>query len=155
VAAFPWDNLITAASTLIAGLGAVGLKTRSDRKDRAAEAEREDAAARAQRQELAYKALVASATELLRTYRQLSGELAVRTTEYHGATRRRDELEREFLHDASEAELASGSNEIRESVGNLRAAARAARAVIDDDPPQAAMAAFEAAIGAFIDVVHP
>lgn len=45
--AFTWDNLITAVSTLVAGLGGAGLKERSDRKDRDAEAIREDAAARA------------------------------------------------------------------------------------------------------------
>jgi hypothetical protein len=57
VSAFPWDNLITGASTLAAALGAVGLKGRSDRKARVAEAEREDASAQAKRQSAAYGAL--------------------------------------------------------------------------------------------------
>jgi hypothetical protein len=55
---------------------------------------------------------------------------------------------------AGEAELAWGSDEIRESVRHLRAAARPTKPS-SITTHQAPMAAFEAAIGAFIDVVHP
>jgi hypothetical protein len=55
---------------------------------------------------------------------------------------------------AGEAELASGSVEIRESVGHQRAAARPTKPS-SMTIHQAPMAAFEAAIGAFTEVVHP
>ncbi len=68
---FPWDNLITAVSTLAAGIGAgIGgawLRGRSDgrRDDRAVEAARTD------RQREAYAALVTTARVALRNFRQL------------------------------------------------------------------------------------
>jgi hypothetical protein len=55
---------------------------------------------------------------------------------------------------AGKAELASGSDEIRQSVGHLLAAARPTKPS-SMTTHQAPMAAFEAAIGAFIEVVHP
>ncbi len=154
---FPWDNLITAASTLTAGLGAVGLKSRSDRKDREAEAQREDAAARAERQRVAYQAVVANATEVLRNYRQVSGEIKILTSAYAAIRARTDKLTGDLHQALAEAELA-GSDEARVSAGNLRRAETVAGAAVASNAnpaaTRAALAEFETAIGAFIDVVR-
>src|SRR5258707_6728314 len=69
--AFPWDNMITAVSTLVAGLGGVGLKQRGDRKDRSAETSRQDALARADRVGAAYADLVTTAMEMELHFEQM------------------------------------------------------------------------------------
>jgi hypothetical protein len=68
VSTFPWDVLITAASTLTAALGSVGISNRYDRNARAVEAKRNDESSDADRQRAAYGALVTSATELSHAY---------------------------------------------------------------------------------------
>jgi len=160
VSAFPWDNLIIAVSTLGAALGSVGLKSRIDRKDRAAQAERDDASARAERQRAAYKALVASATEMLYNYRKRHD---------NGYT---DELSKTQLADLRSRGLAvlgelfgavadvqlAGSDDARQSAANLRSAALEADAALEygsQEEAEEPLADYEVSIGAFIDTVRP
>jgi menaquinone-dependent protoporphyrinogen IX oxidase len=72
--AFPWDNLILAASTLGAALGSAGMTSYLNRKDRAAESERKDVSDHAERQAAAYQAVVASAAVMQHNYSQRWGE---------------------------------------------------------------------------------
>jgi hypothetical protein len=68
--AFPWDNLITAVSTLAAALGGVGLMERGARKERKAEAIRRDELARSERRRVAYADLVTTAGDVLLYFQQ-------------------------------------------------------------------------------------
>jgi hypothetical protein len=152
--AFPWGNLITAVSTLTAGLGGAGLRARSDRKDRAAEADRDDKAAQAERERLARQATVATATALLRNHRQSIGDYSViGTTNYAIVVRRTEELTAEFFQAVADAEL-YGSAEVRESARRLRAVAVASGEAAVNKNVQAAktaLPAFDQALGQFID----
>ena len=159
MSAFPWDNLITGASTLAAALGSVELKGRSDRKARAIEVEQEDASARAERQSAAYGALVVSATEMLRIYRRRH-EFGYWTTVPPGQEAdlhaRGDVTSGDLFRAAAGVELA-GSEDARKSAVKLR------RAAIDADDALTygsqidaigPLDDFEATVGAFIDEVR-
>lgn len=153
--AFPWDNLITAVSTLTAGLGGVALKQGGDRKDSAAKAAREDQAAQAERQRLADQALVAGATELLRNCRQVIGDYETYEQDYIAAIERRDGLCAQFFQAVADVEFC-GSPEARESARALRAAAVTADTATrlkNVTASAVALPEFDAALGRFIDVV--
>jgi hypothetical protein len=166
VSSFPWSNLITAASTLGAGLGTVGLKGRLDRKDRAAAAERDEASARAQRQSAAYNALVASATEMLHNVRQrLDNEYRKNVSPERNAVSPEQEVYLSGRGEAAAAELfravadveLAGSEDAGKSAANLRKAALDASGALEygsTDEAEEALDDFEKAIGAFIDVVR-
>lgn len=93
---------------------------------------------------------------MLRNYRQVIGEIKVLTPAYSAIRARTDKLA-DNLHQAlAEAELA-GSDEARASAGDLRRSETAAGlAIVSDDraAARAALADFETAVGAFIDVVR-
>jgi uncharacterized membrane-anchored protein YhcB (DUF1043 family) len=154
MSAFPWATLITAVSTLIAGLGAVGLKGRSDRKDRKAQAERENASIRLEQQRLAYQALVATSTELLRNYRQLIGEIYTLEKDEKKARNRNEKLHGELFQAVAAVELA-GTEDARVRAGWVRDAAGVIHSALARNEAEAGIKLLDQAIGAFIDGVRP
>ncbi len=162
MSAFPWTNLITAAGTLGAGLGAVGLKGRSDRKDRAAQAEREDDSARAERLRLAYADLVTTATEMVRSLRQIldvSKEVTAKHPVYKEIAGRAEAVAGQLAQAIAVAQMV-GSDKARQGAKIVYNATAAATGVMEQDPldraaAEAATDGLSAAIDAFIDAVRP
>jgi hypothetical protein len=162
VTAFPWSNLITAVGTLGAALGAVGLKNRSDRKDRAAQADREDDSARAERLRLAYADLVTTATEMLRHLEQglnMISEVTQRHPAYQEHAKRGEQIGGQLARAITTAQLL-GSSEARQAARAVHVAAGAAsKAVVQENLDRAAAEAANLglfhAIDAFIDAVRP
>jgi hypothetical protein len=159
MASFPWDNLITGCSTLIAALGVVGLKSGIDRRDRETMIERETASAREDRRRAAYRELVAAATAMLYNYRQrhedeyMSEVSAARVADLriHG-----EEAASKLFRAIADVEIA-GTENARKSAAHLRnTALKADDALVyggaqDQEGP---LADFDGAIGAFIDIIR-
>jgi hypothetical protein len=155
--AFPWDVLITAASTLAAAWGSAGLAGRISRKDRAAEAERKAASDRVEQRATAYKALVASAAEVQHNYMQRWGKFDdLSPTEQLSIRSRGDIVTGDLLRAIADVVL-TGSDDARQSAEELRRTVLDAEAALeygDDDDREQPLEYLEPAIQAFIDAAR-
>jgi len=161
--AFPWDNLITAASTLAAALGGVSLKERGDRKERRAEASMQDELARIERRRVAYADMVTTAGDMQLYYGQMIA-LRQRYMADHQAViaRSREGAETgKQLNRAIAMVQLVGSDPARTAA---RAVHNATAAVgrtlepareIDHEAANAAATAMFRAVDAFLDAVRP
>lgn len=160
--AFPWDNLITGASTLIAGLGGIGLKGRIDRKGSAADADRDDKSARTDRVHAAYAELVTNGTDMVRC---LNAYLSVRkrwmmdhTTSVQSAARV-EEAGARLARSVTSVQLigSAAARAAARAVHSATVAAAKATAQRDIDQPaaEAALGELFRAIDAFVDAVRP
>jgi hypothetical protein len=155
--AFPWDVLITAASTLTGALGSAGLAGRINRKDRAAEAEYRAASDRAERRAMAYKSVVASAAEVQHNYMQRWGKFDdLSAAERLGIRSRGDIVSGELLRAVADVVLI-GSEDARQSAESLRRAVLQAEDALEygaDDDPEEPLENLEVAIQAFIAAIR-
>lgn len=160
--AFPWDNLITAISTLVAGLGVVGLKQRGDRAERKAEAIRQDAQDRADRRGAAYANLVTTAMDMQLHYEQMTSVRQRWTAEHPESVARArlgEETGKQFGRAISMVQLV-GSDAARAAAKAVHDATVGFAGTlepreIDRLNVDAASRAMFAAIDGFLDAVRP